>query len=74
MSGRYDDHLDVLPGWLNMQLLPQVGEVFDDDWLWGGLCDFATQVLGEHRSPFCGGDRIAVVAIALPDAAAAASS
>lgn len=66
MSGRHDDHLDVLPGWAYVQLLPQVGDVFDDDRLWEALGDFAAQVLGEHRHRFCRGDGFAVVAIAPP--------
>jgi len=55
MSGRYDDHLDILPGWAYVELLPEVGKVFDDDRLWDALRDFADQVLGEHRHRFCRG-------------------
>jgi len=68
MSGHHDDHVDFLPGWAYLELLPQMGEVFEDERLWTGLRDFADQVLGEHRHRFYRGDGFAIVAVAPPDA------
>lgn len=72
MRGRHDDHLDFVPGWAYLELLPQVGEIFEDDRLWDGLCDFTSQALGDHRHRFYRGEGFAVVAIAPPDAEGAA--
>lgn len=60
-------HLDVLPGWCYLNLLPGLDETFDARMMEGLRC-FVDEVLGDHPHQFCAGDQWAVVAVGPPDA------
>ncbi len=61
------EHLDLLPGWCYLNLLPGLDEAFDARMM-EGLRRFVDEVLGDHPHRFCEGDQWAVVAIGPPRA------